>query len=1009
MPFHSAATRKVRWRLLLPFVWLVSPLLLYGETSTTTTLSVSPSPATFGQPVMLTAHITPAAAAGKVTFFSGTAIIGVVELSGGEAAITTSLLPSGVNSISVFYPGSSSYSSSKSATSLETIKTVGATAFQIAASYPVGSSPRGLAAADFNGDGKADLAVVNENSNTLSILLGTGEGGFVAGETYAVGYDPWFVTTGDFNGDGRTDLVVVSTLDENSQVAMMGQLSILLGNGDGTFQSPITVAAGYSPATVAVADFNLDGIADLVFTENGSSEVAVLLGNGDGTFRTAASYSQPGASGVATGDFNRDGKPDFALAGPGYLIVYLGNGDGTFQLSPSQYAAGPHSYPGYLAVSDLNGDGKLDIVAPGTQPGSTITVWLGKGDGTFLPGSSYPAGQAPFSVAITDLNGDGKPDLVVPNLQSDNLSFLYGNGDGTFQPAVAFPGNPQSEAFFGPDFVVVADFNSDGVPDLAIANSGFNEVTIVLGAATVAPDVMIAKTHTGTFAQGQDGAAYTITVSNVGLAATTAPVTVVDDLPKGLTATAISGIGWSCTLTPLSCTRSDPLAIEAAYPPITVAVDVASDAPISVTNTATVAGGGESNTGNDSASDVTAIHQAAAPVVSGIVNGSFNSGALPASPGSLISIFGSNLAISAQSAAADSGRLPLELAGASVQIGSMSAPLLYVSPKQINAQVPFELGPGTYPVSVDTVTGPSNLVNLAVTATSPGMFPNAVVSNATGAPINAGNPFRPGDVIVIYCTGLGVVSPSANTGLLAPSSPISHTIASPTVTIGGLPVQVASSVLSPGFVGLYQIGIVVPGGLPEGTQPLVVTSGGVAAAAVLVFSAPSLNPNYCADVSGEWNVTESGTITEVISAAVETDNITNPYSVSGTANIVQTECSISYIPPSIPGLITPAQAAALTRTGKVVGNKVSIQGLLTTASLAVANNPNLTITTATKNQFQASGQATGAVLQTNDSGNFAGSGTYSENGQTGSFTITYVLTGTPRWSGQAPDRPVRRA
>jgi hypothetical protein len=243
-------------------------------------------------------------------------------------------------------------------------------------------------------------------------------------------------------------------------------------------------------------------------------------------------------------------------------------------------------------------------------------------------------------------------------------------------------------------------------------------------------------------------------------------------------------------------------------------------------------------------------------------------------------------------------------------------------------------------------------------------------------------------VIVIYCTGLGAVSPSVVTGQLAPDNPISFTTASPTVTIGGLPVQVVSSVLSPGFVGLYQIGLIIPDGLPQGAQPLVMTSGGVTASPLQVVSAPSTNPQYCADVSGTWNVTESGNVAETITSAAETDSQTTPYSGQGTINIVQSGCSISY---TTPGLLAQDQASALTRTGTVVGVAVSLQGPL---ALSTETSPGFTITQVTQNQFQSSGQVTGALLTTSDSGNFAGSGTYSLSGQTGSFTVTYGVSGS---------------
>jgi uncharacterized repeat protein (TIGR01451 family) len=207
-------------------------------------------------------------------------------------------------------------------------------------------------------------------------------------------------------------------------------------------------------------------------------------------------------------------------------------------------------------------------------------------------------------VAMGDFDGDGKADLAVANYYANNVSVLRGNGDGTFRAANNYG------AGTGPYSVAVGDFNGDGGADLAVANQNGSNVSVLLGVAVVLPDLAVTKTHSGSFTQGQtSGAAYTITVVNLGTAATSGTVTVTDALPTGLTATAISGTGWTCTLSPLSCSRTDALAASASYPAITLTVSVASNAPSSVTNTATVSGGGETNTANDTASDATAIIQ----------------------------------------------------------------------------------------------------------------------------------------------------------------------------------------------------------------------------------------------------------------------------------------------------------------------------------------------------------------------------------------------------------------
>src|SRR6267143_1107003 len=279
----------------------------------------------------------------------------------------------------------------------------------------VGRNPTSVTAGDFNGDGKLDLAVTNEGSNNVSVLLGNGDGTFQAAVSYPAGSGPVSVTSGDFNGDGKADLVVANPGAGSNSV------SVLLGNGDGTFQAAVSYPAGSVPFSVTSGDFNGDGMLDLAVTNEGSNNVSVLLGNGDGTFRAAADYSvgaQPFS--VTAGDFNGDGKPDLAVANAGSnnVSVLLGNGDGTFQAAVS-YGVG--SSPVSLVSGDFNGDGKLDLAAA-NESGNNVSVLLGNGDGTFPSPASYGAGLQPWSVTSADFNGDGKPDLAVVNNGSYTVS-----------------------------------------------------------------------------------------------------------------------------------------------------------------------------------------------------------------------------------------------------------------------------------------------------------------------------------------------------------------------------------------------------------------------------------------------------------------------------------------------------------------------------------------------------------------------------------------------------------
>jgi hypothetical protein len=402
------------------------------------------------------------------------------------------------------------------------------TVFSSAPRYAADLRSRSVAVAEFNGDGKLDLAVVNLGSNNVSILMGDGFGGFGPPTQVPVNPEPSEVATGDFNKDGKTDLVV--------GYIFFRPASVLLGNGDGTFSGPTAIGNSANSSDLAVADFNNDGNPDIAISSAGDQ--MILLGNGIGSFTTNAISVGSGATSVAAGDLNGDGIQDAAFtadgAGNWKVAIVLGNAAGTFSVNASftldqaptgiaignfnadtqpdlllsvdwfeprvmlfvnqgnnnftlstQFFAGRE--PRDVIAGDFNGDGKLDAAASLTGANS-VMIALGNGLGSFSAPTFFGAGIQPWSIASGDFNADNKLDLVTSDDPANSLapfatggvSVLLGTGAGTFQSyrSYVFPFTPQF--VLTPNSIAAGDFNNNNRTDLALSFSFTPFIAIML-------------------------------------------------------------------------------------------------------------------------------------------------------------------------------------------------------------------------------------------------------------------------------------------------------------------------------------------------------------------------------------------------------------------------------------------------------------------------------------------------------------------------------------------------
>jgi hypothetical protein len=352
-----------------------------------------------------------------------------------------------------------------------TVQTAAADSFAAGITYGTGNGPNEVVAADLDGDGDADLAVVNYTSSTLWVLTNNGNGTFAAGVVYYPGTAPATAAAADVDSDGDIDLLVTNT---NSNT-----LSVFKNNGNGTFASKVDYTTGGYPHGVAVADIDGDGDVDAVVTNYTSNTLSVLKNNGNGTFAAKVDYAAGGAPhAVAAADLDGDSDVDLAVASltAHAASVLKNNGDGTFA-ARTEYTVG--TQPSSIAAADLDGDGDIDL-GLSNYGSSSVSILKNNGNSTFAAKTDYAMGTSAFHIIFADVDGDGDQDMAASNYGAQSMSIRKNNATGIFAEAVNFATGTS------PIALTAADLDGDGDIDLAVSNEGSNTISVFKGATYAA-------------------------------------------------------------------------------------------------------------------------------------------------------------------------------------------------------------------------------------------------------------------------------------------------------------------------------------------------------------------------------------------------------------------------------------------------------------------------------------------------------------------------------------------
>lgn len=350
--------------------------------------------------------------------------------------------------------------------------TLSSSAGYIGALYGISQNPQGMVVADFNGDGIQDMAALNSGDPSIGILLGSGKGNFKKmTKILSLCSSPNGISNGDFNSDSKVDLVVTCGS------SAFYSLQIILGNGDGTFQVPANIAIDANeniPYGIVVSDFSGDSKLDIATTSAGSGKVFVRKGNGNGTFQAPVSYDVASSPGALTYvDVNNDGKLDLVVvnSGDNTVSVLKNNGSGTFSTF-GLYGTGVA--PTAVAAADFDGDGFADLAIVNNSD-SSVSIFINDQTGHYNAGTDLSVGTNPNSIIAKDLNGDSKIDLVISNGSDNSVSVFSGAGNGVFTNIA------NVATLTNPNQVTAFDINTDGSQDLLILGFSSQQIQVLPG------------------------------------------------------------------------------------------------------------------------------------------------------------------------------------------------------------------------------------------------------------------------------------------------------------------------------------------------------------------------------------------------------------------------------------------------------------------------------------------------------------------------------------------------